>query len=166
MQVMSDVFLVPRTSHLVPRTTIFLLLLCVSLTTAAGDIVRRGCRQASVSPDGTRRAESTGAVRQPGGDFYYGDRRQLVVLASFADRTFKGNETETMAQWDKIFNLQGFHEEPFVGSVHDYFYAQSYGKFNLQFDLQYVQLSANHAKYRSTSANDENSQYLVQDVVA
>ena len=173
MQVMSDVFLVPRTSHLaprtshlVPRTTIFLLLLCVSLTTAAGDIVRRGCRQASVSPDGTRRAESTGAVRQPGGDFYYGDRRQLVVLASFADRTFKGNEEETLTQWDKIFNLQGFHEEPFVGSVHDYFYAQSYGKFNLQFDLQYVQLSANHDKYGSTRANDENSQYLVQDVVA
>jgi M6 family metalloprotease-like protein len=48
--------------------------------------------------------------------------------------------------------------------VHDYFYAQSYGSFNLTFDLQYVQVKGGAAEYASDAA-DENSQYLVQDIM-
>ena len=143
------------------------LLLCVSLTTAAEDFMSHGCRRALRHGEQvlTRGAESVGVERQPGGDFYHGDLRQLVVLASFEDRTFQGDEAQTLAQWDKIFNTEGLAEPPFVGSVHDYFYDQSYGQLNLQFDLQYVQLSAALAKYGSTRYDDENSQFLVEDVV-
>jgi M6 family metalloprotease-like protein len=96
---------------------------------------------------------------------YIGDRRQLVVLASFADRTFKGDEAATMEQWEKIFNAENFNEQSFYGSIHDYFFAQSYGLLNLTFDLQYVELDKMHTVYGSTQWDDENSQYLVDDIV-
>lgn len=100
-----------------------------------------------------------------GGDFYKGTRHQLVVLAAFKDRKFKGDENETMQQWDKIFNAQNLSEKPFYGSIRDYFYAQSYGQFDVIFDLQYVQLNDSCKKYRSTKDEDENSQYLVDDAL-
>ena len=146
----------------VRQITVFLLLL-VTLTVAAEDIPRQGCRR------GTPRQET--ALRRAqyppfrcGGDFYKGTRHQLVVLASFKDRSFQGDENATIEQWDKIFNTKNLSEPPFYGSVHDYFYAQSYGLFDLVFDLQYVEVDE-CKKYRSTMDDDENSQYLVDDVL-
>ena len=86
-------------------------------------------------------------------------------MVEFNDRPFKGNEEATLAQWDKIFNTKNLSEAPFKGSVHDYFYAQSYGNFDVDFDLHYVKVPGNAEKYASTNANDENSQYLVQDIM-
>ena len=99
-----------------------------------------------------------------GGDFYIGTRHQLVVLASFKDYQFRGDEAATMAEWDKIFNTEYLSEPPFYGSVHDYFYDQSYGQFDVVFDLQYVEVDSCR-KYRSTASEDENSQYLVEDAL-
>ena len=70
-----------------------------------------------------------------------------------------------MDVWNRIFNEENFHESPFYGSVHDYFHAQSGGLFSPVFDLHYVALVEGHAKYRSTRDDDENSQFLVQDIV-
>ena len=94
-----------------------------------------------------------------------GDRRQLVILVNFADKTFKDDKEQTLELWGKIFNAINFQEEPFCGSVHDYFYDQSYGQLRLVFDLHYTTLSDNMEKYRSTSSDDENSKYMVQEVV-
>ena len=111
----------------------------------------------------TRRAQSP--TWHCGGDFYKGTRHQLVVLAAFKDRSFQGDEDATLQQWDKIFNTENLSEVPFYGSVHDYFYDQSYGQFDVVFDLQYVQLADSCKKYRSTYDDDENSQYLVDDAL-
>ena len=112
-----------------------------------------------------RRGAPGGQPKQVGGDFYHGERRQLTVLVEFNDRAFKGDETATIAQWDKIFNTENLTEAPFKGSVHDYFLDQSYGDFSVFFDLVYVKVSGNAEKYASTQADDENSQYLVQDIM-
>lgn len=147
---------------------LFLLLLAAFHATAQEHSVPSSCRR------GTPRTESYHALRrgapdaqpkQTGGDFYHGDRHQLTVLAAFNDRSFKEDETATLAQWNKIFNVPNLSEEPFKGSVHDYFYEQSYGNFNLIFDLQYVTVKGNAAKYASNDYDDENSQYLVADIV-
>jgi M6 family metalloprotease-like protein len=111
------------------------------------------------------RGASGGQPRQPGGDFYHGQRHQLTVLVAFSDRVFVGDEAATLQQWDKILNTQNLTEAPFKGSVHDYFLAQSYGDFDVTFDLQYVMLSSNAAKYASNDVDDENSQYLVEDIM-
>ena len=147
--------------------TILLLLLTISV--AAQDVmIQRGCRVGKLRPRemALHRGASGGQPKQTGGDFYYGVRHQLTVLVAFNDRAFKDSVdvAATMAQWDKIFNAKNLTEAPFKGSVHDYFYAQSYGVFDLTFDLEYVKVSGNAKKYASDDY-DENSQYLVEDII-
>ena len=120
---------------------ILLLLLMVTSVAAEDIVVQRGCRR--------------------GSDFYHGERHQLTVLVAFNDRPFVGDETATLTQWNKIFNTKNLMEDPFKGSVHDYFFDQSYGDFSIIFDLIYVQVSGDAEKYASTWSDDENSQYLV-----
>lgn len=124
-----------------------------------------GCRRGMLLPQKVlRRAASGGDIKEIDVTLYQGDRRQLVVLASFDDRTFQSTESEVLEQWEKIFNQKKFNETPYVGSVRDFFYDQSYGQFRLTFDLQYVEVGV-VSKYRSTAINDEKSQYLVDDVM-
>ena len=144
------------------------LLLLLSITAVAQDaIIRRGCRVGTPRPQGmvSRRGAPTGQTKQAGGDFYYGERHQLTVLVAFNDRSFVGDEAATLEQWNMIFNAENLMEEPFMGSVHDYFLAQSYGDFNVVFDLVYVQVGDDAQKYASTATHDEKSQYLVEDIV-
>ena len=122
----------------------------------------RGCRVGTPRPEAaSRRAPSLIGGANP----YTGNRRQLVVLASFEDMDFAESQDATMRKWDKIFNTVDYNEGQFVGSVHDYFLAQSYGQFNLTFDLFFVALPDTRYKYRSTREHDENSQYMVDDIV-
>lgn len=145
------------------RYFLSILLSLFMLTTVAEDGIRlRSCRPMLGKKDipvrqVSRRAGSTNP--------YIGDRRQLVVLVSFSDQSFKGDEAATMEEWDKIFNAVNLSEEPYVGSVHDYFSAQSYGQFNLTFDLYYIPLTESRVRYCSTDDDDENSKYLVHDIV-
>lgn len=99
------------------------------------------------------------------GSTYNGDRRQLVVLVSFQDQDFAEDHDAALAKWGNIFNVEGYSENGYVGSVHDYFLAQSYGQFRLMFDLMFVELPDSCKKYRSTTYDDENSQYMVDEIV-
>lgn len=143
-----------------------ILLLFVSLTTAADNTVSpRGCRVGTPRPQGMalRRGAPSGQPKQVGGDFYHGERHQLTVLVSFSDQQFL--QEDPMPVWNLILNEPNYTEAKFYGSVHDYFNAQSNSAFNLTFDLQRVALSESRVKYRSTSEDDENSQYLVEDIM-
>ena len=90
---------------------------------------------------------------------YIGDRRQLVVLASFSDLDFEDENPQAL--WKQIFNQENFDVSPYHGSVHDYFYNQSYGKFNLQFDLHTIKVNKEYATYRSTATDDANAALLL-----
>ena len=128
-------------------------------------LLTRGCRRGTLLPRKVLRRSASYMYKEAiDADLYRGDRRQLVVLASYSDRPFQGTESEALALWNKILNQKNLSEAPFVGSVHDYFYAQSDGQFRLSFDLQYVEVGE-ASKYQSTSDDDENSQYLVDDVL-
>ena len=147
------------------KKMLILLLLFVAMTAAAEDSFRpMGCRRGTPRPAAMLRRGQHPTI-QNGGDKYKGTRHQLVVLTAFKDRSFRDDEQATLELWDKIFNAQDLSEEPFLGSIHDYYYAQSYGQFNLVFDLQFVELNDSCKKYRSTLENDENSQYLVDDAL-
>ena len=112
-----------------------------------------------------RRGASGGQPKQVGGDFYVGDLHQLVVMVAYADKDFKEDETATLELWNNIFNTEGYAEGSFQGSIRDYFCAQSYNLFCPVFDLVYVKVSGNAKKYASDASSDENSQYLVQDIM-
>ena len=94
---------------------------------------------------------------------YIGSRHQLTILVSFNDQDFM--QEDPLPVWERIFNEKNYNEQPFCGSVHDYFYDQSYGQFLLTFDLYRIALDETRVKYKSTYSDDENSQYLVDDLV-
>ncbi len=82
--------------------------------------------------------------------------RGLIILASFADRSFKSEHTKEL--YERIANEEGFvHELGFKGSVHDYFKDQSDGQFLLDFDVVGpVQLSLDYAYYGENDADGQD----------
>jgi len=63
---------------------------------------------------------------------YVGKKKGLVIMVSFENRDFgEGNPAEIK----RMFNEKGYSGNNHIGSVHDYFYDQSYGQFDLSFDV-------------------------------
>lgn len=123
-----------------------LLLLLVAVCSMAQNATReRGCRHLPVNSE-CRKVYSVAHARKTS---YQGEKRQLVFLVDFNDRKFQ--DDNPYAFWDKVFNQDHFQEPPFIGSVHDYFYDQSYGKFSLSFDLHYVSLDKSYTLYGGSS---------------
>lgn len=144
--------------------TAMLLSLTTLTAVAQENLSPQGCRRGTPRQQSIHLSRGTSVDMTVGGDFYRGERHQLTVLVAFNDCSFVGDEAATLEQWDKIFNTENLTEEPFKGSVHDYFIDQSYGDFSIVFDLVYVQVSGDIKKYASSYTDDENSQYLVQDI--
>ena len=86
-------------------------------------------------------------------------------MVAFEDKAFK--EPEPLPFWERVLNEEGFREGKFRGSVHDYFYDQSYGQLSLQFDLLYVKLDKSYKVYGGTDSkgNDEDYVNFVNDIV-
>ena len=75
-----------------------------------------------------------------------GQHKGLVILVNFQDK--KMNAANTREQFDRMMNEVGYSDNGNAGSVHDYFLAQSYGKFDLTFDVVGpVTVSKNLADY-------------------
>ena len=136
------------------------------ITAVAQEIVSsQVCRRGTPREQSSLFRRTEDKQRIPGGDYYHGERHQLTILVNFNDRQFQDGQSAALEKWSKIFNAENYHEGSFVGSVHDYFMDQSYGKFNLTFDLEYIQVSGNAERYASNAYDDENSQFLVDDIV-
>lgn len=67
------------------------------------------------------------------GKKYLGDKKGLIILAQFPDKSFDSKYDN--AFFKRLANNEHYLTPPFVGSVHDYFYDQSQGQFNLTFDV-------------------------------
>ncbi|MBQ3632196.1 MAG: M6 family metalloprotease domain-containing protein [Prevotella sp.] len=102
------------------------------------------------------------------GDFttYKGEKRGLVILVDFNKCTFQ--EGHDKALYKRILNEEGFKsDEGFQGSVYDYFKAQSYGQFELTFDVVGpVHLNNTYAYYgqNGDDGNDMRAGQLVAEV--
>ena len=62
---------------------------------------------------------------------YTGKKKGLVILVAFNDKDF----ATPKSTFEKMANQEGYTENGAIGSVHDYFYDNSYGKFDLTFDV-------------------------------
>lgn len=82
-----------------------------------------------------RTANTNGTQRRIGAitNSIIGDKKGLVILVNFADKQFE--EIHTQETFNDMFNKEGYNENGHIGSVHDYFYDQSYRQFNLTFDV-------------------------------
>ena len=92
-----------------------------------------------------RLANATRAIRAANADpnKYTGKKRGLIILVEFPKRTATGTPEATFttenaqAYYDRVANEKNFSDTNvgFKSSVYDYFYAQSEGKFEFNFDV-------------------------------
>ena len=81
-----------------------------------------------------RLAARKGMKRAAASASYTGSKKGLIILVQFPDKKFSMKDPK--ATYDAIANETGYESEMgTTGSVHDYFNDQSYGKFNLTFDV-------------------------------
>lgn len=110
-------------------------------------LANRGVVDASGKPVRKVMAGATGGE----GIGITGKRKGLVILVNFKDKKMQSKHTQ--AEWNDYFNKVGYNKYGNNGSVHDYFYAQSYGKLDLEFDvIGPVTVSKNMASYGANDA--------------
>jgi M6 family metalloprotease-like protein len=64
---------------------------------------------------------------------FEGQKKGIVILVDFPQKAMVSTSTPT--KFKAMFNEEGYNDNKQTGSVHDYFLAQSYGKFDLTFDV-------------------------------
>ena len=93
-----------------------------------------------------------------GGDHitYTGTKKGLIILVEFADKKF--DKAHDHAYYDAIANQSGFtNDEGYIGSVHDYYNAQSNGQFDLTFDvIGPVCVSKGYAYYGANTSSTKD----------
>ena len=94
---------------------------------------------------------------------FEGEKRGLVILVDFANLSMASDDATSL--FNRLFNERGYSDNGSIGSVHDYFFDQSYGKFMLDFDvIGPVKLSKNYEYYGGNSEYygiDKNARDMV-----
>lgn len=97
--------------------------------------------------------------------FYTGEKKGLVILVEFPNLTMS-SETSQL-DFERLFNEKSYSENGCIGSVQDYFYDQSYGKFNLSFDVVGPVLMPENFEYYGSNSmitgNDQGVREMVVD---
>lgn len=94
-------------------------------------IEKARARRTKVNAQRVRRLSRSRGFAEP--KDYFGKYRCVIILVNFADVTFQ--EANDNALYSRIVNEENFSEGYFVGSMADYFKAQSSGLFELDFDV-------------------------------
>ncbi len=105
-------------------------------------------------------------ARRPSGSKMEGKKKGLVILVSFPDQPFQTENPQ--AEFNDFFNKRGYDKHGMTGSVSDYFLAQSYGAFELDFDVVGpYKLSQNMAYYgqEKDGRHDCNPQDMINEAV-
>ncbi|MBQ7494652.1 MAG: M6 family metalloprotease domain-containing protein [Bacteroidaceae bacterium] len=107
------------------------------------------------------------ARRAPMLDAAQENKKGPIILVNFKDK--KLQETSTVAAFDRFANTDGLTDDVNYGSIHDYFKAQSYGKFNVTFDIAGpVTVSKNMSYYGKNDKvydQDEHPEEMVYEAV-
>ena len=91
-------------------------------------INKHAYKRRSIKQAATRTA--IGGKHEP----YIGKKKGLILLVEFQNKKFQDDHTPAL--YNDIMNKEGFTSElGFKGSVKDYFLAQSYNQFELDFDV-------------------------------
>lgn len=100
-----------------------------------------------VSTDGRKKVGTINSVT--------GQKKGLVILVNFSDKSMASGHNQSA--FDNMFNQVGYNQNGHIGSVHDYFNDQSYGKLNLTFDVVGpVTVSKSMSYYGGNDSNDND----------
>ena len=135
-------------------------MLFATLVSSAASINRqRGCRVGTPNPQfSIHRSPLLSGGENP----YIGNRRQLVVMASFQDQDFLEDHDATLQTWNKVFNAENYAEGKYAGSVHDYFLAQMLLNGNVQGFQQYLGAAQQYGGYRQMPLGYQDAMMCIQ----
>lgn len=85
----------------------------------------------------------------------HGKRKALLLLVDFFDKPM----SHTIEEFEAQVNEEGYKGNTCFGSVHDYFYDQSYGEFNLTFDVVGPITVSKKASYYGSNDTYGNDKY-------
>ena len=96
---------------------------------------------------------------------YQGKKKGLVILVNFSNLTMVTDNAHN--EFYQQFNQTGYNHNNHIGSVHDYFYDQSYGTFDLSFDVVGpVTVSKQYSYYGANSAKNSNTDLHVGQMIS
>ena len=93
---------------------------------------------------------------------FTGEKKGLIILVQFPDITF--SSSDPLSVWGDIANERGYSGNGAMGSVSDYFYDQSYGKFRLNFDVVGPVTAAHDHGYYGDNIDFGDGLWLDQNV--
>ena len=93
-------------------------------------------------------------------DVTHGNTRLLVILVNFSDRHFMKARTDV----DKLYNQVNYSNVTMRGSVHDFYYENSYGQMNLTFEVVGPYSLPQTISYYGNNTNG-NSQEFAHDAI-
>ena len=96
------------------------------------------------------------------GKVYEGKKKGIIILVEYTDVKFEKDHDKTL--FSRIANEENFQEGDFVGSVSDYFKAQSGGRFELDFDVVGPVTLANKMSYygsNNSQGDDKRPEEMV-----
>ncbi len=120
----------------------------------------------TANEDRARRAPATRTNIGDESSSYTGEKKGIIILVQFPDLQFQTSNTPEL--YNQIANGENFTSDlGFVGSVRDYFSAQSYGQFILDFDVVGpVTVSNNYAYYGAPNGSaSDNFAHIGEMVV-
>ena len=101
-----------------------------------------------------QRAKQMAQQPAPNKAKFEGTKRGLVILVQFKNRAMSAAGTQ--AEFNDMMNKPGYDHHGHIGSVNDYFKDQSYGKFDLQFDVAGpVQLKYDYSYYGQDNSDSD-----------
>ena len=120
--------------------------------------------QARRSQANARRAKRLEAPRRIGevGN-YIGKKKGIIILVNFSNVSFQKDNNNALYQ--RIANEKNFSYGDFKGSMYDYFYAQSEGKFELTFDVVGPVTVSNTQSYYGSNDSGGNDKHPAEMVI-
>ncbi len=120
--------------------------------------------QARRSQANARRAKRLEAPQRIGevGN-YIGKKKGIIILVNFSNVVFQKDNNNALYQ--RIANEKNFSYGDFKGSMYDYFYAQSEGKFELTFDVVGPVEVSNTQSYYGSNDSGGNDKYPATMVI-
>ena len=94
---------------------------------------------------------------------YIGKKKGIIILVNFSNVAFQKDNNNALYQ--RIANEKNFSYGDFKGSMYDYFYAQSEGKFELTFDVVGPVTVSNIQSYYGSNDSGGNDKYPATMVI-
>ena len=103
------------------------------------------------------RAKRLAAKQARKAPLYSGIKKGLIILVNFTDKQF--NSKHDNALFTRIANEENFSDGDFKGSMRDYFKAQSFNTFELDFDVVGPVTVSHPYSYYGKNDNDDNDMH-------